>query len=162
MTYYQLIQNALSMMKDNYKYAYFYGAKGQKLTDVTMDVLIEAEPKYFSKYSPSEIAAIKNYSRNKIGYDCSGFVSKLLGANNYSTGHYNDTVNKTTPSKGTEGNLLYTTFNNTGRHIGIDIGYGYFLHMAREMSTVELGKISDYAWEGSGQAKGVDYTGAKN
>lgn len=162
MTYYNLIQNALAMLKDSYKYAYFYGAKGQKLTDGTMNALIEAEPNYFRRYTQSQIASIKNYSRGKTGYDCSGFVSKILGVNNYSTGHYSDTVNKTTPCEGTEGNLLYTTFNNTGRHIGIDIGYGYFLHMAREGCSVELGKISDYVWENSGQAKDVDYTGAKN
>ena len=162
MTYYGVIQNALKMFYERHKYAYFYGAKGQKLTDATMDALIAAEKNYFSRYSTAEIAQIKNFSRGKIGYDCSGFLSAITGQSNYSTGFYNESLNKTTPASGTEGNLLYTTFNGTGRHIGLDIGYGYFLHMRKEGSSVELGKISDYAWEKSGQIRGVNYTGAKS
>lgn len=162
MTYYQVIQNAMKMLYEKHKYAYFYGAKGQKLTDEAMNALIACEKDYFSKYSTSELAQIKQYSRGKIGYDCSGFISAITGQSNYSTGFYNESVNKTSPTLGTEGNLLYTTFNGTGRHIGLDIGYGYFLHMRKEGSTVEFGKVSDYAWEKSGQIRSVDYAGAKS
>ena len=162
MTYYNVIQNAMKMFYERHKYAYFYGAKGQRLTDETMDALISAEKKYFSRYSTAELAQIKNYSRGKIGYDCSGFLSAITGQSNYSTGFYAESLNKTNPTLGTEGNLLYTTFGGTGRHIGLDIGYGYFLHMRKERNTVEFGKVSDYAWEKSGQIRGVSYTGAKS
>lgn len=162
MNYYNVIQTGMKMFYERHKYAYFYGAKGQRLTDATMDALIASEKNYFSRYSATELAQIKNYSRGKIGYDCSGFLSAITGQSNYSTGFYNESLNKTTPTLGTEGNLLYTTFGGTGRHIGLDIGYGYFLHMRKEGNTVEFGKVSDYAWEKSGQIRGVDYTGAKS
>ena len=160
MTYYDVIKNAMQMYNDRYKYAYFYGAKGQRLTNSVMDSLIAAEPKYFSKYSKSEIATIKNYSLNKIGYDCSGFINAITGQSSYSTGYFEDCPVKTTPKDGVEGSCLYTTFGCIGRHIGIDIGKGFFLHMAKEGQTVTFGKISDYNWEKSGQIKNVDYRGA--
>ena len=42
----------------------------------------------------------------------------------------------------------------------IDIGKGFFLHMAKEGQSVTFGKISDYTWEKSGQIKNIDYKGA--
>lgn len=162
MTYYEVIQNALQMFYEKYKYCYFYGAKGQKMTEETMNSLISAEPAYFSKYTTQELAEIKNYSRGKIGMDCSGFVSAVLSQSNYSTGYFNASNVHTIPKNGKEGSGLYTTFSNTGRHIGIDIGYGYFLHCPKEMHTIELGKISDYSWEDSFEFEGIAYEGAKS
>lgn len=159
MTYYDVIKNALQMFNDKYKYAYFYGAKGQRLTTDTMDALIAAEPDYFKRYNQSELATIKNYSLGKIGYDCSGFINAITGQTNYSTGYYESCPIKTTPKDGVEGSCLYTTFGGTGRHIGIDIGKGFYLHMAKEGQSVTFGKISDYAWETSGQIKNIDYNG---
>lgn len=161
MTYYEIIQKALDMFVHKYKYCYFYGAKGQTMTEETMNALISAEPSYFSKYTTQELSAIKNYSRGKIGYDCSGFVSAVVGVENYSAGHYHDGAEKTAPKTGTEGNGLYTTFGGTGRHVGIDIGYGYFLHCAKEMNSIEIGKISEYSWERSFHFANIDYKGAK-
>ena len=160
MTYYDVIKNAMNMYNDRHKYAYFYGAKGQRLTNNVMDSLIAAEPKYFSRYSTNEIATIKNFSLGKIGFDCSGFINAITGQYNYSTGYFEDCPVKTTPKDGVEGSCLYTTFGGTGRHIGIDIGKGFFLHMAKEGQSITFGKISDYTWEKSGQIKNVDYKGA--
>lgn len=162
MTYYQVIQNALEMFHNSYKYCYFYGAKGQKMTEETMNALIAAEPTYFGKYTTQEIASIKNYSRGKIGMDCSGFVSMVLNQSNYSTGYFNASDVHTSPKNGKEGSGLYTTFSGTGRHIGIDIGYGYFLHCAKELESIKLGKISEYSWEESFEFENVDYEGAKS
>ena len=161
MTYYEVIKKALRMLYESGKYAYFYGAKGQVLTDETMNALISAEPTYFAKYTTQQLEEIKAYSRGKIGYDCSGFVSAVVGVENYSTGHYHAGAEKTTPLLGTEGNGLYTTFGGKGRHVGIDIGYGFFLHMPSEMHTVTLGRIADYNWEHSFHFANVDYKGAK-
>lgn len=162
MTYYEVIKKALRMFYESNKYAYFYGAKGQVLTDGTMNALISAEPSYFAKYTTQQLEEIKNYSRGKIGYDCSGFVSAVVGVENYSTGHYHDGAEKTTPLLGTEGNGLYTTFGGKGRHVGIDIGYGFFLHMPSELHSVTLGRIAEYEWERSFHFVNVDYKGAKS
>lgn len=73
-----VIKDALQMFVDRDKYCYFYGAKGQKMTDANMDALIKAEPKYFSQYTSEQLTQIKNYSRGKIGLDCSGFVGLVM------------------------------------------------------------------------------------
>lgn len=161
MTYYQLIQNALNILQHRDSYAYFYGSKGQILTDDVMNTLISLEAGYFSQYSKTEIAHIKNYSRSKIGLDCSGFITDISGIKGYSVSMYENCPVKTTPKNGVEGSLLFTTFGGVGRHVGIDIGYGYFLHFPKELRTCELGRISEYPWEHSGQLLGIDYTGAK-
>lgn len=161
-TYYEVIQNALNILLHKDEYCYFYAAKGQIMTDDLMAALINCEPNYWKRYSPEKIEEIKNYSRGKIGIDCSGFINLCTGQESYSTAYYEKTLNKTTPALGTEGNLLYTTFGGSGRHVGLDIGYGYSLSFEREMETCKLGKISAYRWETSGQISGIDYTGAKN
>lgn len=161
MNYYKLIQNALSVLNEKDRYAYFYGAKGQILTDDVMDTLIRLETGYFSRYDENTLNQIKDYSRNKIGLDCSGFITDISGIVGYSIGMYEKCPIKTTPRLGVEGSLLFTTFNNTGRHVGIDIGYGYFLHFPKELHSCEIGKISEYPWEHSGTLEGIDYTNAK-
>lgn len=161
MTYYKLIQNALSVLNDKDRYAYFYGAKGQLLTDEVMDTLIRLESNYFSKYSRSQLIEIRNFSRNKIGLDCSGYITEISGIVGYSIGMYENCPIKTTPRMGVEGSLLFTTFGGKGRHVGLDIGYGFFLHFPKELHSCEIGKISNYPWEHSGQLSGIDYTGAK-
>lgn len=142
-------------------YCYFYAAKGQIMTDSLMDALIACEPEYWNKYR-SKIPEIKAYSRGKVGLDCSGFINACTGQNNYSTGYYTETLNKTTPILGTEGNLLYTTFGGKGRHVGLDIGYGFCLSFDKPLHSCEFNRIAEYAWENSGQLRDVDYTGAKN
>lgn len=161
-TYYKVIQNALQIYYQRDKYAYFYAAKGQILTDELMDALIACEPEYWKRYTSEKIHEIKDYSRGKIGLDCSGFINACTGQEKYSTAYYLDTLNKTTPALGTEGNLLYTTHGGRGRHVGLDIGYGYYLSFEKEMQSCTFGKISAYRWEHSGQLRDVDYTGAKN
>lgn len=161
-SYYKVIQNALHIYYKRDEYCYFYAAKGQRMTDVLMDALIQCEPEYWKRYTPEKIRKIKDFSRGKIGVDCSGFINLCTGQEKYSTAYYEQTLNKTTPANGTEGNLLYTTFGGTGRHVGLDIGYGYFLSFDKELETCKFGKISAYRWENSGQLSDVDYTGAKN
>lgn len=161
MTYYDIIQKALNLYVSRDNYAYFYGAKGKNLTDDYMYALEMSEAIYFSQYDANKLHEIENYSRGKIGIDCSGFINLLTGDVNYSSGYWQTGTDKTTPREGTEGNMLYTTFGGTGRHIGLDIGYGYFMHCPKEGRTLEIGRISDYKWEGSAHFRGVDYTGAK-
>lgn len=159
---YQIIGRAVELYDERENLAYFYGAKGQYLTEELMDTLISFYPEHFGKYTAEELVEIKNFSRGKRGFDCSGFVSECVGQTNYSLGFYANGVNKTSPKLGTSGNMLVTTFNNTGRHIGIDIGHGRFLHMGTEGKSVEMGYIKDYPWECSAQFAGVSYTFAVN
>ena len=130
--------------------AYLYGAKGQKCTWEVFNSLWDAEPDYFDKYNAIEKNAIWVFCQNKTVMDCSGFINAITGKYNYSTGYINDCVNRTTPKCGVDGNLLYTTFGGNGRHIGIDIGHGFFMHCPSEKKTLEIGVIDNYPWEDSG------------
>lgn len=154
---FDLISRATDMYADKDSYAYFYGAKGCVLTAAAMRALMAAEPVYFSRYTDDEIKEIFDFSLGKIGIDCSGFINLLTGQTNWSTGYFLESLNKTDPIHGTWGNLLYTTFCGTGRHVGIDIGEGRFLHAPKEMHSIEMGTIKNYPWEYSGQIKGVSY-----
>ena len=158
LTCFDVIANAVRAWESREKYIYFYGAKGYILTPDMMDSLIQAEPDYFARYSPEDLKAIKARSLYKIGIDCSGFINLVSGQYNYSTGYIAEALNLTTPDKGTWGNILYTTFGGTGRHIGLDIGAGRFMHIGTMGRTLEMGLIRDFAWEKSGQIRNVDYT----
>ena len=167
----QAIKRGLDMYRHRDQYAYFYGCKGQVLTDAVMDALIAAEPGYFSKYSPEQIRQIKNNSRGKTGYDCSGFTGKCTGDKQWSTGQINNCSKITTIPDGVAGSVVYTTFGGKGRHIGLDIGYGYCLDMGYESTdavvaannhSVRLTRLAETAWEKSGQSRLLDYSGATN
>lgn len=159
---YDIVSRATDLFARREQFAYFYGAKGQVLTPALMGSLMISEADYFNRYSAKELEDIYHYSIGKIGIDCSGFINLLTGQTNWSTGYWTDSLNKTDPVSGTWGNILYTTFDGTGRHIGIDIGEGRFLHAPKEMRTIEIGRIREYPWEGSGQIKGVSYFLAGN
>ena len=162
MNWADVIGNAINIYEKREKYCYFYGAKGQVMTDATMAALILASPEYFKKYSKEQMQSIIEYSRGKIGIDCSGFINLCCGQVNWSTGYWDQSLNKTSPKNGTWGNILYTTHGGTGRHIALDVGAGRFLHSPSEGRTIEQGIIKLYDWEGSGQIKGVSYTLASN
>lgn len=171
MLFTEAIKRGLTMYRWRENYAYFYGAKGVTLSDSVMDALIAAEPEYFKKYTPEEIRQIKKNSRGKIGHDCSSFTGFCTGDKQWSTGQINNCSRITSPKDGTEGSLLYTTFGGIGRHIGLDIGCGFCLDMGYESTdenirlkrdSVRLTRISETAWEKSGQTKVMDYTGATN
>ena len=90
----------------------------------------------------------------------------------YSTGQIANSHDKTTDlAAGPAGSILYTTYNGAGRHIGLDIGYGYCLDMAYESTDrfikehkagIRLYKITDGVtkWEVTGQSNVIDYTGS--
>lgn len=160
-TWDEVIKDALAIHLHKDKYAYFYGAKGQVLTDSVMEALWQAEPAYFKRYSAAQKKAIFDYSRGKIGYDCSGFVGAVTGCMMYSGAQWDKcTVRSTNLAKGPAGSLLYKP-----SHVALDIGYGYFLHFPSEMHSCELGRIKENTvpWTGTGMLTGyIDYTGATN
>lgn len=171
----EAIKAGLRAYTQRENYAYMYGAKGQKLTPELINYFISVSPDYFKKYSAEELDQIRRNSVGKIGYDCSGFVGWVCtGDKQYSTGQFNNTSCKTQDLvAGVAGSILYTTYGGAGRHIGIDIGYGYCLDMAYESTDaniangkagIRLYKILDgiTPWEWSCRSKVIDYSGANN
>lgn len=162
MNWADVLGNGIYIYENRDKYAYLYGAKGQLLTAKLIREFFAMYPDYFKQYSDNEKRDIIEFSEGKTGLDCSGYINQCCGQVNWSTGYYEQSLNKTTPALGTWGNILYTTFGGKGRHIGLDVGEGKFLHAPKELHSIELGIIKEYPWEGSGQIKGVSYTLAGN
>lgn len=155
-------------------FVYLYGAKGVRLeTERQIRDFFAMEPNYFARYSEAERQQIIRNSLGKIAYDCSGFVGWLCtGDMQYSTGQISNCHDVTDNlAAGPAGSILYTTYHGAGRHVGIDIGYGFCCDMAYESTDenirlnragVRLYGIKDgiTAWEKSGQSNVLDYTGA--
>lgn len=169
-TWYEAVRKALYLMTRG-NVVYFYGAKGQSLTTPVMNALWNAEPEYFSRYTEDEKIQIFRNSIGKIGVDCSGFTGLCTGDMTYSTGQMIHSKSNTSPANGPAGSILYTTFNHTGRHVALDLGYGYFINTTAESTDenikrgkagIWIGKISEFNWEYSGQSDFVDYEGATN
>lgn len=158
-----VIKSGLLMHIHADRYAYFYGAKGQRLTDSVMNALWDAEPQYFKKYGddPDIKKRIFDFSRGKIGYDCSGFISAITGCNTWSGAIWSRcTDKKTNLYLGPAASILY----NPG-HVALDIGYGYFLEFPSELHSCEMGRISENLnrFTGTGKLTGyIDYEGATN
>lgn len=144
------ISHARELWKDRNDIAYLYGAKGQRCTESVFETLWSAEPTYFKKYTAAQKEQIKNFCMGKRLMDCSGFINECVGDFKYSTAYIESCTNVTTPDKTKDGDLLYTTFGRTGRHIGLDIGHGFFMHCPSEMKTLEIGVIADFKWEKGG------------
>lgn len=144
------IAKARELYKNRDKYAYLYGAKGQKCTPEVFESLWNAEPNYFKKYNAQQKAQIKAFCLGKTVIDCSGFINLVIGKFMYSTAYINSCTNITTPDKTKDGDLLYTTFGGKGRHIGLDIGHGFFMHCGKELETISIGVIDSFGWEKGG------------
>ena len=156
---YMILRRAFKLYCNRGNIAYFYGAKGQVLTDAAMDALIKCEPKYFSQYSEAQLKKIKDFSRGKIGYDCSGFVGACVGVMEWSGGLWSHCVNKSTVSQGKAGCILYRK-----GHVGLDIGYGYAMDCPKEGRTLEIFKNSpsDRRFTGAGEYYLFDYSEANS
>lgn len=159
-----VVETAKKLFAEKDKYAYWYGAKGQVLTDAVMDALIAAEPGYFSRYTAEQLKQLKDWSRGKIGLDCSGFVCyvlKLSGClieQTYSTALISCCTVKQDPLLIPAAGILYRCPAGTGRHVGIDIGGGKFLHMRMEGRSVEMGDNHESYWEIGGRYPNIDYS----
>lgn len=151
------------------QYVYFYGAKDVILTNAVMDALIKAEPGYFSRYSSDEMRQIRKNSLNRRGVDCSGFTAICTGDKQWSKGQIANCSKYNSLAAGPTGSILFTTWNGRGRHIGLDAGNGFTLQAGWESTDkailegragIILSRISDTAWERSGESNFVDYAGA--
>ena len=162
-----VVEAAKKIYRERNDYAYFYGAKGQVLTDPLMDALITAEAGYFARrYTEEQIRHIKSFSVGKIGLDCSAFVCYVLEKAGvitrqewtYSTALIEKCHPKKEPLKIPAAGILYRCPASTGRHVGIDIDGGKFLHMGREGASIELGDNHTGYWEIGGCFPGIDYS----
>ena len=160
-TWDQVIKDALYYHLHKDDYAYFYGAKGEKLTDSVMDYLIAAEPEYWKRYDEATMKKIRKYSKNKIGFDCSGFIARVTGCNAWSGSIWQRCTHKSTDMySGPAASILWKE-----GHVALDIGYGYFLHFPSELHSCELGRISETGdfFKGTGMLTSfINYEGATN
>lgn len=151
-----MIKKALTMYCHRNEFAYFYGAKGEVLTEKYMDYLIRCYPTHFSKYTPEQLQEFKNYSIGKIGYDCSGFISAVSDLEGNSAMLFNTCTDiSDNLAAGPAGSFLYRP-----GHIGLDVGYGMFVHMPREGESILFGKISEYPWERTGVCTYINMEGS--
>lgn len=158
-TWEQVIKDGLYYLVHSDRYAYFYGAKGQRLTDAEMNYLWSAEPDYFKKYDEAAKKKIFDYSRGKIGFDCSGFIGIITGCRTWSGAIWTRCTDKSENLfSGPAGSILWKP-----GHVALDIGYGYFIHFPSEMHSCEMGRISENLnfFQGTGLLSAyIDYKGA--
>lgn len=155
---YMLLRNAYKVYVQRENYAYFYGAKNVVLTDGVMDDLIRTYwDEHFSRYDKKQLEAIRNYSRGKIGLDCSGLITLISGIYGSSGQLYDACPKKTSIVEGKAGSLVWRP-----GHVGIDLGYGYCMHIPSEMHTLEIAKLQAIGFEKSGELPDYDYSEAIN
>lgn len=146
---------AMKMLAHPERYAYLYGTDGQTGTDELVDKQVRAFPDHFKGMN---IRSLKDYVRGKICYDCSGFVHTLFGAPDMCSGDLISSCARTTTNlaEGVVSSVLWKR-----GHVGVDISGGCFVHFPAEFHSIEIGVISEYNWEKSGELqKWCDYTGA--
>lgn len=166
----EVVDNAIKAFRSN-DYVYLYGAKNVRLTsEAQIRQYFASEPAYFSRYTEAEKAQIIRNSLGHMAADCSGFTGWVCtGDQQYSIGQIGNCSKYNTLAAGPTGSILFTTWGGRGRHIGIDAGNGWTLQAGWESTDkailegragIILSRISDTAWERSGESNFVDYTGA--
>ncbi len=140
-------------------YAYFYGAKRCVLTDVVMEQLWQ---QYYEEYNyqyKDDKKKIFDWSRGKIGFDCSGFVGWCVGEPwSYSKMLIDHCPDRSDDlAAGLECSVLWRP-----GHVGLDMGRGYVAEFGRYRQSIEINKISERDFQLSGRIRTVDYTGATN
>lgn len=156
-----LLRTAFKLYVNRDKYIYFYGAKGETLTDGIMNAFIEAYPSYYKRFTKEELAKFKNQARGKIGLDCSGFITAISGIYGNSAMIYEACPKKTTVANGKAGSFLFKRGDGVN-HCGLDIGYGYCMHIGSMGKTIEIAKIQAVGFTMSGELPEYDYSGATN
>lgn len=155
--FFVILKKAYELFTKRDSIAYFYGAKGEKLTARRMDELIAAYPNYYSQFPKESLDEVKRFSLNKTGYDCSGFLTAVTGISGNSASLYAKTVNKTTVKNAKAGSMLYKV-----GHCGLDIGCGYCLHIGTLGRTIEFVQSSKVGWTNAGEFPGYDYYRSDN
>lgn len=154
----EIVKKAIFYLYNRDLIAYFMGAKGEILTMERMSELISWFPDYFSRYEDWEIRDIMKFSVGKTGFDCSGLVSACVGAPGQSSWDlWDQTTNRTSVKDCKAGSFLYRP-----GHIGIDIGYGYCVDIAKEGEGVRLIPNDQAGFEAGGEYIYADYSMMQN
>lgn len=157
-TYDSAIKKAWDVYLNRDKYAYLYGAKGDVIKGRNdFNTVVNRTPAYFETYPSEKMEEIYQYCLGKTCFDCSGFITYLTGDYTYSALQWAHCTANKSLADGVAGSLLYKP-----GHIGIDLGYGLFMHFPTELRTAEIGKIKDYNWMYSGKHYKIDYKGSTN
>lgn len=151
----EVSQRAYELWEKRDNIAYLYGTKGEMGTEEFIRNKFKQYPSYFSKYTSQQLEDIVKYSLGKQLFDCSGFVCYCAGIPDvYSGKLLEEGTNKTKNMKdGKAGWLCYKK-----GHVGIDRGDGTFLHIYKEMHTIEPVRFAEYNWTEQCRLKGVDYS----
>lgn len=144
------IAKARELYKNRDKYAYLYGAKGQKCTTEVFEALWNAEPNYFKKYNAAQKAQIKAFCLGKIVIDCSGFINLVTGRV-YVFNRIHKQLYKYNDSR-QDKRRRFTLYNfwRQGKAHRPRYRTRLFMHCARENETISIGVIKGYGWEKGG------------
>ena len=159
------VRRAYEVYNNRDHYCYLYGAKGIELTRANFEYFKSAYPSYFAQYTAEQLEQYFQDNEGKIALDCSGFVNYCFDwlPKRYSKAYYDHKQMEYESWMQSEGGaLLFTTRNGLGRHIGIDVGSGYFIDAASEMQGIRMLKFADFPnyWEHCFRAEDTDYEGA--
>ena len=157
--FYEAEKKAWQIIADPESYAYFYGAKRVILTDHIMESLWQ---QYYEEYNykfADDKKEIFNWSRGKIGLDCSGFVGHCVGELwSYSKALIDHCPYVTDNlAEGLECSVLWKP-----GHVGLDMGRGYVAEFGRYKHSIEINRIKERDFKLSGRIRTVDYYGATN
>lgn len=152
---YQAVQRFYDLYFGRDKIAYWMGAKGEILTMQRMNELVEAYADYFSKYTPDQLEALKRWSLNKIGYDCSGLVCACFGTPyEMSSWTLREKMVKVFGVKECKaGSVLWKK-----GHVEIDLGFGASGGIRSEGKTIEINDNGTAGFQLGGELEGYDYS----
>ena len=158
----EFIKRALYIYTHRDQYTYCLGAAGEPVESERVRNLFEWY--YENGYKDIIGMPYDQWVRLHAGkrcFDCSGYLDYCLtneeGYHLYSSWHYGEMPKASSLVAGVAGSALWKR-----GHVGLDFGYGHFLHFPNWNRTCEEGKISEYDWTSSHQVIGVDYNGADN
>ena len=159
MNHADILKKAYDLFSRRDDIAYFMGAKVEVLTDALMNDLIKQYwDVHFQRYSQEELKRIKDWSRGKLGMDCSGFVGYCVGDKwKYSGALWEHCVNKTTVQDCKAGSILYRI-----GHVGLDLGYGYQMDIPIELQSLRICKNTLPGYTGGGEWEKADYSLSSN
>lgn len=150
---YLAVRKAFELYQIRDSIAYMYGAHGEVCTHERFDELVKLYPEYYGQFTDQDLIRIRTFTISKIIYDCSSFVSACFGTYAYSAALWERCSKRTSVKDGNAGSVLYKP-----GHVGLDIGYGYAMHIPTCGHTIEIVKNDTVGFTGSGELDGHDYT----
>lgn len=155
----EMIKRALYIYTHRDEYTYCLGASGQMVGSPTVNNLFSYY--YKNGYAEKIGMDLETWNRTHAGkkaFDCSGFLDYCR---NGKTGHdltsHNYGIMEKYPDlvKGTAGACLWKY-----GHVGLDIGYGFYVHFPNWNRTCEFGKILESDFTESIKISDINYEGA--